>query len=335
MANTDYIPLPFFDCQIKLHADSHYGDDDPTQWAQPYISYHCHFAAIPRPNTLVDHQIIWWTPIIGDFSCSPCSRPVSGLGKLCWPRYNELRTSFIFLRDHVKTYQQSTPSEQISPLIQPSVKWIEQVLDQLHSVQMSFRHIEFVVQDLQRVWLYVWAILDYMEIYKPCMDGHAPPGDIADTIGTFTTSICVAQDMFLAGLPCWLIWPSSKFGDNKIFSIGQIFDPRPATDAKKYRAIKNFACNFLCSQDPFEISCISLSLARASQPSSLSTPAVASSSTTQHLTGRDSQGAVRKPARSCGAGKSSVFDILIYYNIKLFLKVLINRPGIMGVINSS
>ena len=79
--------------------------------------------------------------------------------------------------------------------------------------------------------------------------------------------------MFLASLPCWLIWPSSKFGDNKIFSIGQIFDPKdyivlephkfnypvnfkgPATDAEKYHAIKNFAHNFLCSQDPFAMSC--------------------------------------------------------------------------------
>ena len=195
-----------------------------------------------------------------------------------------------------------------------------------------------------------------MEIYKPRMDGHAPPGDgVADTIGTFTTSIHIAQDMFLAGLPCWLIWPSSKFGDDKIYAIGQIFNPKdhivlephkfnypvifkgPATNAERYYAIEIFAHNFLCSQDPFAISCTPSSLARALQPSSSSTPAVASSSTTQHLTGRDSQGAVHKPAKSHahGAGRSSVFDILIYYNIKSFLKVLINCPRIMGVINSS
>lgn len=296
---------------------------------------------------------MWWTPIIGDFSCSPRSGPVAGLGKLCQPRYNELRTSFIFLRDRVKNYQQSTPSERTFPLIQPSVKWIQQVLDQLLSVQMSFRHIEFIVRDLQRVWLHVWAIIDYMEIYKPRMDGNAVPVDgVADTIGTFTTSIRVAQDMFLAGLPCWLIRPSSKFGDDKIYAIGQVFHPKdyivlephrfkypvifegPATDIEKYRAIENFARNFLCSQDPFAMSSTPSSLAGASQPSTSFTSAVASSST-QHSTGRDSRGAVRKPARSRGVGKSSVFDIVIYYNIKSFLKVLSNRPVIMGVINSS
>ena len=134
--------------------------------------------------------------------------------------------------------------------------------------------------------------------------------------------------MFLAGLPYWLIQPSSKFGDDKIYVIGQVFNLKdyivlephkfnypvifkgPATDAERYHAIEIFARNFLCSQDPFAMSCTPSSLAGASQPSSLSTPAVASSSTTQHSTGRDSRGAVRKPAKSHGAGKSSVFDIL-------------------------
>ena len=185
---------------------------------------------------------------------------------------------------------------------------------------MSFRHIVFVVRDLQRVWLHVWAILDYMEIYKPRMDGHALPGDVADTIGTFTTSIRVAQDMFLAGLPCWLIRSSSTFSDQKIFAIGDIFHPKdyfvlephkfnypvifkgPATDPEKYRVIESFARNFLCSQDPFAISCTPSSLAGASQPSTSSTLAVASSSATRHSTGRDSRGAVRRPARSRGAG---------------------------------
>ena len=340
-------------------------------------------AAIPRPNTLVDHQIIWWTPTIGDFACPPLSGPVAGLGKLCQPRYNELRTSVIFLNDRATKYKESTKDKQNAAPIQPSVKWIQQVLDQLYSVQMSFRHLEFIVRDLQRVWLHVWGVLDYMEIYKPRMDGLTPPGrDVADTIGTFTTSIRVAQDMFLAGLPCWLIRPSSSFGvDDKIFSIAEIFPPNDyvvlephkfnypvifkggASDLEKYRVIEIFARNFLCSRDPFAMTSTPSSLAGASQlsssssqlsssssqlsssssqlsgsssqPSTLTTPAVASSSgATQHSTGRNSRGVVRRPARGHGVGKSSALDILIYYHTKLLLKVLVNRPVIMGVINS-
>ena len=105
------------DRHIQLRADSHYGDDDPTQWAQPYNLHNSHFAAIPCPNTLLDHKIIWWTPTIGDFSCPPLSGPVSGLGKLCPPRYYELRTSVIFLIDRTTKYQQSTPPQRSSPII--------------------------------------------------------------------------------------------------------------------------------------------------------------------------------------------------------------------------
>jgi hypothetical protein len=165
-----------------------------------------------------------------------------------------------------------------------------------------------------------------MEIYKPRMDGHSPPGDgVADTIGTFTTSIRVAQDMFLAGLPCWLIRSSSTFCDEKIFAIGEIFHPKdyivlephkfkypvifkgPATNPEKYRAIEIFARNFLCSQDPFATSCTPSSLAGASQPSTSSTPAVASSRATQLSTGRDSRGVVRRPSRGRGAGKYFIY----------------------------
>ena len=100
---------------------------------------------------------------------------------------------------------------------------------------------------------------NHMEIYKPCMDGLAPPGaGVADTIGTFTMTIRVAQDMFLASLPCWLIQSSSMFSDKKIFSIAEIFSPKdyiilephkhnypiifkgPATNFEKYRAIEIF-----------------------------------------------------------------------------------------------
>jgi hypothetical protein len=171
-------------------------------------------AAIPCPNTLLDHQVIWWTPTIADLSCPPLNGLVSGLWKLCQQIYNELRTSVIFLTNHVTKYQQSVPAERHSAILQPPVKWIQQVLDQLHSVQMFLCHIVFVVQDLQRMWLHVWGILNYMEIYKPRMDGQAPPvAGVANTIGIFTTSIRVAQDMFLAGLPCWLIRESEDTND--------------------------------------------------------------------------------------------------------------------------
>jgi hypothetical protein len=118
LENTDYIPLPpFGNCHIKLRADTRYGDDNPTQWAQPYIAYHCHMAAIPRPNMLLDHQVIWWTPTITDLSCPPLNGPVSSLWKLRQQICTELRTSIIFLTNRVKKYQQSVPAERHSAIL--------------------------------------------------------------------------------------------------------------------------------------------------------------------------------------------------------------------------
>jgi hypothetical protein len=146
-------------------------------------------------------------------------------------------------------------------------------------------------------------------------------------IGTFTTSICVAQDMSLTGLPCWLIWESKTFGDEKIFSVAEVFYPKdyivlgphkfnypviytgPATGLEKFTAIERFACNSLCSQDPFGST--PSSLAGDSQPSTSSTPAIASSSATPtpQSTGQNSQEAICRPVRGRGAGKFSAFNI--------------------------
>ena len=169
------------------------------------------------------------------------------------------------------------------------------------------------------------------------MEGHAPPDKgVADTIGTFTTSIHVAQDMFLAGLPCWLIWISKTFGNKKILMIAEVLHPKdyivldphkfnypiiykgPASGLKKFNVIEKFACNFLCSQDPFTITSTPTSLARASQPSTSSTPAVASSSATQHSTGQNSQGAIHRSVRGPGAGKFSAFNTVTQKTAPMF-----------------
>ena len=79
--------------------------------------------------------------------------------------------------------------------ILPMIKWLQQVLNQLCYVHMSFCHAQFVIHDLQRVWLHLWTVLDYMEIFKPQMDGLAPPSwGVHDTVGCYTNSIWVAQD---------------------------------------------------------------------------------------------------------------------------------------------
>ena len=175
MANVDYIPFPPFGYhEVKLWADSWDGDNDPIQWPQPYLSFNSHFPAILCPNSLLNHQIIWWMLSLSDFvSHMSTLSPLSGLGKISESQYTALHTSVTFLLQHSKQYH--TSSKHTPPFILPMIKWLQHVLNQLCYVHMSFCHAQFIVHNLQRVWLHLWAVLNYMEIFKPQMDGLAPP----------------------------------------------------------------------------------------------------------------------------------------------------------------
>ena len=86
------------------------------------------------------------------------------------------------------------------------VKMIKHGLIHLGSVWTNFHLMAFGVRDVQRCWLDLTVMLDYMEVYKPWMDSarlamSSLPVEVANTVGAFTSDIHVAQDFFHAGLP--------------------------------------------------------------------------------------------------------------------------------------
>jgi hypothetical protein len=108
------------------------------------------------------------------------------------------------------------------------VKMIEHGLIHLESVWTNFHQMAFGVRDVQRCWLDVMAMLDYMEVYKPQMDSArlavgSPPVEVADTIGVFTNDVRIAQDFFHAGLPFWLTRPASDLGQTNILQCHPSF----------------------------------------------------------------------------------------------------------------
>ena len=117
------------------------------------------------------------------------------------------------------------------------------------------------------------------------------------------------------------------------------------TSLDKYRNIEVFAHNFLCSQDPFAMTCTSSSttttlsttttsstaatssttaisstttVSSLSGCSTLFPPAGTSSSATQHSPGWDFQRAVHRHAKRCGAGKFLFFFILAYIILNFY-----------------
>lgn len=103
--------------QVRLRSDSRYGDDDPVLWPQPYMPYHSHFGAIPRPFALISHQIMWWTLTHEHFPYYVCpGSPITGLGKVSSTKIAALDKSITTLLDRVKLYELATPSERLPPI---------------------------------------------------------------------------------------------------------------------------------------------------------------------------------------------------------------------------
>lgn len=261
--------------KVFLQSDGLYAEDDPIQWPQPFNRFYSHYTAIPSHASLPEHPIMWWKPSPLHFTSS--TSPICGLGKLAPPKLAELQTLVSTLLQHVDSHLSLTPSAAVLPISGPMVKMMEHGLLCLESVVTAYHQMAAGVQDVQRSWLEVVVMLDYMQIYKPHMDSPEyviPPTQPANMIGVFTNEIQVAQDCFIAGLPVWLIWPVTEFIDVSIQQIVLlvlpnellIVEPLSNSDSyiyegssnscEKFDAILQVARHSFCSPNPFNLDAV-------------------------------------------------------------------------------
>jgi hypothetical protein len=259
---------------LQLRSDCRYGQDDPIQWPQPFNPTFPHYSCIPRPTACPNSSIMWWNLTRDSFV--PVESPLFPfirLGKLARHKVVEINIDVKALLTRVENYMKTTSPARVPPVLGPIAQAIKHGLSRLESIAMQFGQMEFQVRDLQRCWLEAVGMLDYMEIYRPRMDAtqgviFTPQSPVADTIGTFTSDVRVAQDHFLAGLPCWFIRPAYAFTDQNILKICQFegtyfinLDLHPSrsrtlaegpagTDAK-HNAIHAYARNIMKYRDPF------------------------------------------------------------------------------------
>jgi hypothetical protein len=199
------------------------------------------------------------------------------------------------------------------------VKMIKHGLVCLESVWTNFCQMAFGMRDVQRCWLDLMAMLDYMKVYKPQMDSArlavgSPPAEVADTVGVFTNDICVAQDLFHAGLPFWLTWLASDLGQTPVLAAipllvlrnyGICFESHhfkypiiyqgPASLTRKHEAILWYTRNFLHYPDLFVLHTSNMNM---------SAPAHAETSVRpQASRGRAGTRAIVGDSHQCGASK--------------------------------
>ena len=193
------------DSEVKLHADVHYGPDNATLWPQPWVGMYCHLGAIPRKRDNPNHHlsIMWWDPTHDDFKSFGGSL-IDGLGELSASKLLSLWKMMSTMEDRMEDHKHSflNPNQLLLLL----AREMQEAFTHLDSLKTMFTEMRLGITEFQCYYLELYGCLDYIEIYKPHMDGARPPPEsIENCIGTITNIPHTVQDFYTAGLPVWLL----------------------------------------------------------------------------------------------------------------------------------
>ena len=274
--NQDRIWLPPMQRrEVYLCADFRYGPDDPTLWPQPWVIQYPHLAAIPRkPDDRNDPlSIMWWDPTCDDFKPLDSSL-VDGLGELSSSKFFTLEAMMKSLEGRIEEHKAT--SARSNSLLLLLARVMHDACVRLGSLKTMFTEMRFGVADFQRNYLEVCGLLDYLELYKPQMDGQKPPATIvANCVGAFTNVPQIVQSFHTAGLPVWFLreckfWTGpnpiacnilkvvAPLNPTDILCVSQHDPPftpifcGSVTDHKKQDAIHIYSCMRLVLKDPFQ-----------------------------------------------------------------------------------
>ena len=194
----------------------------------------------------------------------------------CWWIRGAERSKFLLLQalmtsleSRINDFQKTTPNLFLSSM----AKAMQDACQRLGSLKTTYSQMRFGLAEFQCYYLEVLGFLDYMEIYKPHMDGKKPPAEtVANCIGAFTFNAHTVQDFHMAGLPVWFlrpktIWDSSvncntlkivtAINPSNTLCIVEHDLPFPwifrgtANDPDRHGAIHVFSWNWLVFKDPF------------------------------------------------------------------------------------
>jgi hypothetical protein len=254
--------------EVFLRSDFRYGPDDHTLWPQAFLTDYPHLGAIPRqPKDLKDPlAIMWWNPTRHDFF--PLENGVlDGIGQLSTSKYWTFQEMSKDLKERVKKYRKSTPN----PLLSLLVRLMDDALIRMGSLKSPFGLMWFKITEFQRLYLELYGLLDYLEIYQPRIDGQQSPAtSVANCIGAFTNIPNIAQYFHRAGLPIWYIhsWKSGPFPYN-VLAVASPLDPKDfvcisahdppfpviyrgyVNSREKHEAIHSYSRKWLVFRDPF------------------------------------------------------------------------------------
>ncbi|KAJ7020992.1 hypothetical protein C8F04DRAFT_1195901 [Mycena alexandri] len=225
--NTDYVPtLPSLETphRVYLRSDMRYGTDDPTLWPQQWMQQYCHMPLIAKKGMRDDLAPMWWNPSPQDWLVG--SAVTRGLGWLQPRRLSPLVAVVNKLVERCTEYR-ARFSEKLNPLFAELIQHIFMWLEQLQSLPTTFPKMLFALTSLQREVLELDALYEYITVYKERIASYVPGSapSVAQTVGAFMSSPGVAQQLWSAGIPFWLLRPTHVFDAENILEVVPLLEP--------------------------------------------------------------------------------------------------------------
>ena len=256
---------------MRFRQNFRYGDDDPLLWPQPYVVSECHLAAIPmRPDASDRMAVMWWQLTREGFSLSTRGI-VTGIGLISSTKLAQISRLVKDLQSRATAYLKNDRFPKKAEGVMVLSNALEQGITRLESLPMSLQQAGFCLSHVQRLYLELVALLDYITIYKLRIDGHLPAAtQVASTMGVITENPMVAQDFIRAGLPVWLIRSYKEVPATRIDALKMPRQPADlcmedahlahdtmfvgkADDPNKYLTISRYIHYFFRYPNPFDL----------------------------------------------------------------------------------
>ncbi|THU83092.1 hypothetical protein K435DRAFT_871653 [Dendrothele bispora CBS 962.96] len=210
---TPYHSLPIYKTaptinDMRMRRDFRFAEHDYSQWPQFWHIPLCHLACIRRrPAPDHPHSIMWWVPTKESFSEERRGIAV-GLGKLELSRVMEIRKVVRELRERCQDFVDSHANTEEVELARRYSRGLGDRTNRLDVLLLSFRQVCYAVASVQRLWLELYALLDYCQVYKPRMNDSVNSPSLSspdNLLGAFVWDINHAELLFRARIPFWYI----------------------------------------------------------------------------------------------------------------------------------
>ncbi|TFK59435.1 hypothetical protein BDN72DRAFT_780752, partial [Pluteus cervinus] len=227
--NSSFIPQPPLggDRSVFLREDFRYGDDDPLQWPQPFVRSLLFLSAIPlisgdnHPLAVMSDDLSW-----SDFA-EDDNDLLSGIGKIKNTKCTELSVLSAHILGRAERFSQSKPATSVANLLGEYTHLLHLYLYRLQHVTTNFSNTRFTFRGLQRIYLYLQALLDWEETFRPRLhtnkEGAGVP--VAQVLGAFTTSTELGDILYHMGVPVWFIRPSREVVNAHVRDLADLNPP--------------------------------------------------------------------------------------------------------------